>query len=418
MEHQRHTYVPAFDGLRGIAILPVIFLHVGAISLPGGALLFQLTRGWYGVDLFFVLSGFLITWILQRELEATGTIDLRKFYRRRFFRLGPAYISTLTAVLIGAALMGRPEVREIPKVLPALVTCTYNYQIAAGGPHFDVLVVLWSLCVEEQFYLIWPTVLRWLGARRAAPFCMTAIPALALYRIGLYSWLNWGHLASPSGTSSVWIYFATDTRIGVILVGCTAALSLKHPRTKLLWRRIRESRFLPEVLALAAVACAIFITGAAPSSGSWRSATFGYTLGACATAAMIGAVFTKPASIAARALSWRPLVGLGRISYGVYLFHAPIAWVVSHSLTLGALNKVRDAIAPQVTGGASIAPAMWSEAIRKWAADPTVLRFIISAAIVMIMTAAVATLHYRYVERPFLASRPAQRVPRLATSGT
>ena len=99
MSHgNRHAYVPAFDGLRGVAILPVLLLHVGASVLPSGPLLSQLTRGWYGVDLFFVLSGFLITWILQGEIAATGTIDLKRFYGRRFLRLGPAYLSMLTAV--------------------------------------------------------------------------------------------------------------------------------------------------------------------------------------------------------------------------------------------------------------------------------------------------------------------------------
>jgi len=229
----------------------------------------------------------------------------------------------------------------------------------------------------------------------------------ALYRIGLYSWWNWGHLVSPTGNSSVWIYFATDTRIGVILPGCAAALSLKHTRTKLLWRRIRESRFLPSALAIVACACAVFITGAAPSSGSWRSATFGYTLGAFATAGMIGAVFVQPASLAARALSWRPLIGLGRISYGVYLFHAPIAWLVLHSLSFDTLNRVRNAVAPSVANAASLPPLNWSQGLLPSAADPFLLRFVVGAAIVTIVTVLVAALHYRYVERWFLAPRSA-----------
>ena len=224
MSHEnRHAYVPAFDGLRGVAILPVLLLHVGASVLPNGPLLSELTRGWYGVDLFFVLSGFLITWILQGEMAATDTIDLKRFYSR-FLRPGPAYLSMLNAVLVGALLLNRPEVKGIPRVLPALLTYTYNYQIAVGGTHFDIIVVLWSLCVEEQFYLFWPKVLRWLGIKRALPFCLIAMFTLTAYRIGLYSWLNWGHLTAPTPDSSVWIFFATDARIGVILLGGAAAL--------------------------------------------------------------------------------------------------------------------------------------------------------------------------------------------------
>jgi peptidoglycan/LPS O-acetylase OafA/YrhL len=181
-------------------------LHVGATVLPNGPLLCELTRGWYGVDLFFVLSGFLITWILAGEIEATGTIDLKRFYGRRVLRLGPAYLSMLAAVTAGALMLHRPEIADAPRVIPALLTYTYNYQIAAGGPHFDVIVVLWSLCLEEQFYLTWPAILRKLGPRSALRFAIGAVVALSLYRIALYLWLNWGHLGYPTPRSSVWGY--------------------------------------------------------------------------------------------------------------------------------------------------------------------------------------------------------------------
>jgi peptidoglycan/LPS O-acetylase OafA/YrhL len=392
MSHEnRHAYVPAFDGLRGVAILPVLLLHVGASVLPNGPLLSELTRGWYGVDLFFVLSGFLITWILQSEIAATGTINLKRFYSRRFLRLGPAYLSMLTAVLVGAVVFNQPQVKAIPRILPALLTYTYNYQIAVGGTHFDVIVVLWSLCVEEQFYLFWPTVLRWLGVKRALPFCLIAILTLTAYRIGLYSWLNWGHLTAPTADSSVWIYFATDTRIGVILLGCAAALSLRHRRARLVWRRMRESRWLPETLVVLTSLCVAFVTGGTPSSASWRSATFGYTLEACATAALISAVFIQPSSIAARVLSWRPLTGLGRISYGVYLFHAPIAWLALHLITPDSLARMR---------------SIQLVVLPSPAINPTVMRFAIVSAIVLVATSIVAGLHFRYVERRFLAMRP------------
>src|SRR5215469_11210899 len=396
MSHgNRHAYVPAFDGLRGVAILPVLLLHVGASVLPNGRLLSQLTRGWYGVDLFFVLSGFLITWILQGEIAATGTIDLKRFYGRRFLRLGPAYLSMLTAVLVGALLLNRPEVKAIPRILPALLTYTYNYQIAVGGTHFDIIVVLW------------PTVLRWLGLKRALPFCLIAILTLTAYRIGLYSWLNWGHLTAPTPDSSVWIYFATDTRIGVILLGCAAALSLKHRRARLIWRRMRESRWIPETFAVLTVLCVAFVTGGTPSSASWRSATFGYTLEACATAALISAVLIQPSSVAARALSWRPLTGLGRISYGVYLFHAPIAWLALHLITPDALARMRSILVVGVANGAFVSPFGASRYLPSPPImSPTVARFAIVSAIVLILSSIVAGLHFRYVERRFLAMRP------------
>lgn len=412
MNGTRHTYVPAFDGLRGVAILPVVFLHVGVGSLPNGGLLYQLSRGWYGVDLFFVLSGFLITWILEAEVDASGTIDLKRFYWRRVLRLAPAYVSTLIAVLVGAALLDRSELERVPRVLPSLLTYTYNFQVALGGPHFDVLIIVWSLCVEEQFYLMWPWILRGLGRRRALWFCVFAVTLLSIYRSALYGWLNWGHLATPSTESVNRIYFATDTRVGVILVGCALALSLKHDGAQRLWKRLSEFWIVPLLAALFALGCIAFVTGGSPSSASWRSATFGYTLGACATAALIAAVFIQPQSIVARALSWRPLVALGRISYGTYLFHLAIAWLVLGILrpalwaqvawrfsnpALGAALPVSEATVVPLSGAMGYVSALA-------AADP-VLRFAIASALVLGLTVAAAGLHYRYVESWFMARR-------------
>jgi peptidoglycan/LPS O-acetylase OafA/YrhL len=379
MRGRPHDYIPAFDGLRAIAILPDVLLHVGVNTLPNGNLLYELTRGWFGVDLFFVLSGFLITWMLVAEIDETGTIDIARFYRRRFLRLSPAYVSMLTSMLIGAAILEPSALTRVPQVLPAILTYTYNYQIAAGGAHVDALVVVWSLCIEEQFYLAWPWVLRYIGARRALFFCLVAVAILTIYRTGLYLLLNWGHLGNPDPASTIWIYFATDTRIGVILIGCTAALSVRHPRGRSLWRWMRQSRWLPELTLASACVCILFVSGGVPSSASWKSATLGYTLAACTSAALIGGIFAQPQSAVAQALSWRPLVSLGRVSYGVYLFHVGIA-----CLALKLLKRVQ-----------------WP--------NQSVVRFIIATSFVLAVTWIVATLHYRYVERWFISLRAPRR---------
>ena len=359
-------------------MLPVIMLHVGVDSLPHGPLLVQLTRGWYGVDLFFVLSGFLITRVLLAELDETGTIGIARFYQRRFLRLGPAYVSMLLAVLLGAAIFDYSALQRVPRVLPSLVTYTYNYQIAAGGPHFDLLVIIWSLCVEEQFYLLWPWILRWMGARRGLHFCIAAVASLSAYRTLLYTLANWGHLAHPSPASSIWIYFATDTRIGVIMVGCAAALLLHGQNARRLWDWMRNARFFPALALAGMCACVFFVTGGRPSSASWRSATLGYPVAGCAVAILLAAILAQPASPVARILSWRPLVSLGAISYGVYLFHSPIAWLVLRAVDAAGWS------------GLSHQP---------------LARFSIALLLVVAITSAVASLHFRYVERRFMSMR-------------
>jgi len=170
---------------------------------------------------------------------------------------------------------------------------------------------------------------------------------------------------------------------------------------------MRESRWIPEAFAVLTGLCVAFVTGGTPSSASWRSATFGYTLEACATAALISAVFIQPSSIAARALSWRPLTGLGRISYGVYLFHAPIAWLALRFITPETLTRMRS-ILVDMAHGAFVPPSSASGYLQSPAMmNPTVMRFAIVSAIVLIASSIVAGLHFRYVERRFLAMRPA-----------
>src|SRR5260221_11863488 len=105
MRGHRHDYIPAFDGLRAIAILPVVLLHVGVNTLTDGNLLYQLTRGWYGVDLFFVLSGFLITRFLLAEMDKTVNIDITGFYGRGFLCLNPPYMSMLKGQLSGTVVL-------------------------------------------------------------------------------------------------------------------------------------------------------------------------------------------------------------------------------------------------------------------------------------------------------------------------
>lgn len=409
-----HHYVPAFDGLRALAIIPVILLHVSVVTLQPGWLRHQLARGWYGVDLFFVLSGFLITWLLTEEMDATGTVALSRFYSRRFLRLGPAYLSTLLVLLVGTALVSPGTLAKVPRVAPALLTYTYNYQLAFGGPHFDLIVVVWSLCVEEQFYLVWPWILRRLGINRALYFCAIAVLSLAMYRVGLYGWYNWGHLTTPAPASGIRIYFSTGTRIGVILVGCMAALSLRHRWTRGLWEWMRQSKLLPYAAAATALVCILWVTGGRPSGASVRSATIGYTIGALAVAGLIVALFIRSNSILARFLSWRPLVALGKVSYGMYLFHLAIAWTVYRLLRPALWSHVASQMSkPSVVGTAlpvskaTVVPV--SDALHTASTvltNDSLLKFGVVFVTVTIGAFVMAWLHFQFVERKFMKLRP------------
>jgi peptidoglycan/LPS O-acetylase OafA/YrhL len=404
-----HHYVPAFDGLRALAILPVILLHVSVLGLQPGWLRQQLTRGWYGVDLFFVLSGFLITWLLIEEIEATGTIALPRFYLRRFLRLGPAYASMLLALLVAAAVFNHNTLHKVAWVAPALLTYTYNYQLALEGPHIDSIVIVWSLCVEEHFYLVWPWILRRLGIHRGFYFSALAVLILALYRTGLYAWMNWGHFASPTAGSRIRIYFSTDTRIDVIMVGCLVALSLRYERTRQLWEKVQQWRVFPYAAAVVALICVAWLTGGHSSSASVRSATVGYTLGAITVAAVIIAILARPGSRLSRSLSWSPLVSVGKVSYGMYLFHLALAQTIFELLDPEIWYWAASREGPQSVSSLKRATISIFEALgsaSRMLAEYPLAHFIVAFVFVTLAAFGVAWLHFRFVERKFMALRP------------
>lgn len=368
---REHRYVPSLDGLRAICIAAVLIIHMPP---PSGHPWLEAirSRGWYGVDMFFILSGFLITWILAVELESTGTVNLGRFYRARTLRLLPAYLSTILLVLAGAYLFRIAQGNEsyrLADLWPLFLSYTLNIWMAAtaiwpwGVSHF------WSLCVEEHFYLSWSAAMKRWGLRRVVRLSLIAIPVVAAYRIGWYLWMNHGHLATPSRASFFRIYYATDTRIDAILVGCALALLLREEHLEGLWRRLESAVWFPP-LAL----CTTLGTIAWVTQYRWRTETFGYTMMAMASSTLLLAIFLQPQCQISRLLAARPLVHLGRISYGVYLFHAPLLAALEVKLHFSAQY---------------IEPA----------------RYLPVLSLLAFGSIAVAALHYRAVERRFLAMR-------------
>jgi peptidoglycan/LPS O-acetylase OafA/YrhL len=364
---KRADYIPSFDGLRALSIIAVIFFHV----VSGGPqwLREAASRGWYGVDVFFVLSGFLITWIIGSELEQTGTIDLRHFYIRRALRLQPAYFTGLLLTGVITFFRHQDQFALFRTALPFFFTYSLNLALAAGLFPMPPYGIAWSLCIEEQFYIAWAWTLRRLGSHKSLRFAIGAIVIIAVYRSTLYVWLNWGNLAVASPQTRAHLFYGTDVRLDTILVGCSLALAMSRRRMTPVIEWLGESRYFTTIAVLTASAAIFWGTGSA-----LRCFTLGYTLMSLAVGMVVLSLFLQQNSWLARSLSCRPLVFIGKISYGIYLFHMLVWHLVGHSLPeIGSLSS----------GYTNLGAVL----------------------LVLCGSVIVAWLHYNMVERRFLALR-------------
>ena len=312
--------VRALDGLRGLAVVAVLLFHGG-----------YLTGGWLGVDLFFVLSGYLITSLLLVEHRSTGAIRLGAFWGRRARRLLPALLLFVVAVAVYAwlevAAIDLGAVRS--DGLATLFFVANWHDIVQGASYWDrglapsMFAHTWSLAVEEQLYLVWPVVaaavLRRTSGRSARTIARVALAGAAisaLIAIGLRA----------NGASIERIYLGTDTRAVAVLLGAFVAG----------WRRTRrrtsgEARRLELAGVVAAVVLAVAWWGL---DGTASLTYWGGLLGASALAAVVVAAAADPRSRQLGAvLGARPLVGLGLISYGLYLWHWPVYVVLTERRT-------------------------------------------------------------------------------------
>lgn len=291
-------YNPALDGLRGVAIVLVLLSHAH-VPLFDGAFL--------GVDLFFVLSGFLITALLLQECQANGRLDYWRFYRRRFFRLMPALLLFLAVYCLVAPLLW-PDLDDIYQ--DALVSALYlaDYGIAFFDSP-DTLLHMWSLSVEEHFYLVWPPLLVLL-LRSAGP--------QRLWRSILLLWVLgglWRLLWVSQGQHFYEIFFRFDTRASGLLAGSLlAALALGKPQwLEALQSRLHHAMWLPLAIPLL-------------MSLEWDNQAvmvWGITVVECAALVLLVAVQQR-SGLVYDMLSAPVLVQLGRLSYGVYLWHYPV----------------------------------------------------------------------------------------------
>jgi peptidoglycan/LPS O-acetylase OafA/YrhL len=302
------SYRPGLDGLRALAVLGVFVYHARIDWLPGGFL---------GVDLFFVLSGYLITSLLLVEWEARNRIDLRRFWLRRARRLLPALVVVVLAALILSAIFARNDLAHtrsdaISSLLYYtnwhLILANHSYFVRMGSP--SLLQHLWSLAVEEQFYLIWPLVLVpclvLIGRRRLPMLVIVGIAASAALM-----WILYNPYSDPSR-----VYYGTDTRAFLLLMGILLAL---------VWpwiERLRLALPLLEFLGIAALIGTVLLflrmQDFSPTlyQGGDLAAAFCFVV-------LIAAV-AHPKTGIGQALGIAPLRWVGERSYGIYLWHLPI----------------------------------------------------------------------------------------------
>lgn len=321
----------AVDGARGIAILSVLLYHTGWSS-----------RGLFGVDVFFVISGFLITFLLSSEIASTGRIRFGRFYGRRAKRLLPGLAVTLTGVLLTLWWAGSlEELQEAARTAIASVLQVANWQQLDANIAYrqetGALVPLgqmWSLSATEQFYVVWPlavATLWWACRRRAGLFASVLLVLVAV-----------SALVAPllfDGSNQERLYLGTDSRAVAFVAGAAAAAGVAWLRARRVsWAvgapsaRARGLVTTVSLLALSGVVAASVLTKTYQDPWLYRGGLA--VVAACA--ALFVATLALRGNALARPFSWRPFVAVGVVSYSMFLLHLPVFWIVQ-SLANGQL---------------------------------------------------------------------------------
>ena len=306
-------YIAAIDGLRALAVTAVLLYHSGLGWLPGGFL---------GVEVFFVISGYLITSLLLADRARHGKVSLLAFWKRRARRLLPAAFTLIIATLVYSVIFLPDEVAALRgNALAGFAYASNWYQIFHSQSYFEslgrpsLLKHLWSLGVEEQFYLVWPILFSLVFARirRRYSFALVVCGAIASSALMFYEF-------DPAGDPSR-IYYGTDTRAGGLLIG--AALAFAWQAGNLSARANRWLRWTPDLFGILAIAVLATMTLLIHETDSllYRG---GFAIVGLATAMLIAAAVHPDSRILRNVLGRQPLLWLGTRSYSIYLWHWPV----------------------------------------------------------------------------------------------
>jgi peptidoglycan/LPS O-acetylase OafA/YrhL len=299
-EASRH--VPSLDGVRGIAVLLVLAFH----AWPSQWTAF----GWMGVDLFFVLSGFLITGILADARDTAHRA--RTFYIRRILRIMPLYYAVLILMFVVLPLVHRPHDAVYAQLLHDQAwywTYTSNWLLGLQiPPHFNYMNHFWSLAVEEQFYLVWPLVVWHTSRKTALRIAGCAIVGALVCRIAL------------AGAGVWWLatYFVTPCRLDALGVGAVIALVLRAPGDPAATAHRLGDRMLRAAIGVTAL---VVVTLAIGDHGFAAKVRLPVSVNLSAVAWIFGWLVTVAATRQPRMLTWKPLRAAGKYSYGLYVIH-------------------------------------------------------------------------------------------------
>jgi peptidoglycan/LPS O-acetylase OafA/YrhL len=337
VSHTRLSYLPALDGVRACAVVAVMMFHGGIPHMDGGFM---------GVDAFFVLSGFLITSLLVGEWRQTLTIKLGAFWARRARRLLPAlllmllFVAFFASVIVPKGTYGALRLDALSTLLYVsnwhfiLVNSNYFNETAASSP----LLHTWSLAVEEQFYVIWPLVVlgvMYVTRSLRVLFALCCVAAIAS--------ATWMHSLYDGGLNTNRAYLGTDTRSQCLFIGCALAVGLvlvarrSHEEVRLakgeLWRPASATgRTVCGLIGLVGALGAVALWVLTTSTSSFPYGGGFFLIGLSVAGVILSAV-AAPRSIVPRVLSLTPVRYVGRISYGLYIWHWPIFIWLDHART-------------------------------------------------------------------------------------